>query len=157
VEEALKILSEGGEKYKEEYLNVEAADRVLQRFGMPSYMPRSVLCLFLCLIHSSQFDFSSFGWFFSLGIPTYRYGHEPSNRFATFHAKYFSNAIREDILLGICTGGIIFTRGGPGTRQEIFQAACHNHYTIDHFVRPMVIFLILFHSLKKRSIIFEKI
>jgi hypothetical protein len=77
----------------------------------------------------------------SLGIPTYRYGHEPSNRFATFHAKYFSNALREDILLGICTGGIIFTRGGPGTRQEIFQAACHNHYTIDAFVRPMVLIL----------------
>jgi predicted Rossmann-fold nucleotide-binding protein len=113
VEEALRILVQGREQYKEEYLNVEAADRVIKRFGMPSYMP-------------------------SLGIPTYRYGHEPSNRFATFHAKYFSNAIREDILLGICTGGIIFTRGGPGTRQEIFQAACHNHYTADDLVRPMV-------------------
>lgn len=75
---------------------------------------------------------------YSLGIPTFRYGHEPSNRFATWHAKFFSNAIREDFLLGICTGGIIFTRGGPGTRQEIFQAACHNHYTSEDFIRPMV-------------------
>jgi hypothetical protein len=56
VEEALKILSEGGEKYKEEYLNVEAADRVLQRFGMPSYMPRCVLRFFVfCSLFSIRF------------------------------------------------------------------------------------------------------
>ena len=44
----------------------------------------------------------------SLAIPTWFYGHEPSNLFASSIAKYFSNSIREDILLAICLYGIIF-------------------------------------------------
>jgi len=40
VEEALQILREGNDKYPIEYMNVEAAERVLKRFGMPTYMPR---------------------------------------------------------------------------------------------------------------------
>ena len=34
-----------------------------------------------------------------LGIPTWHYGHEPTNVFATAIAKYFRNALREAILL----------------------------------------------------------
>ncbi len=35
----------------------------------------------------------------SLAIPTWFYGHEPSNLFASHIAKYFSNSLREDNLL----------------------------------------------------------
>ena len=41
----------------------------------------------------------------SLGVPTWFYGHEPPNPFATEVAKYFKNAIREDVLLHVCTAG----------------------------------------------------
>lgn len=64
----------------------------------------------------------------SLGVPTWFYGHEPSNLFASFIAKYFANSIREDGILTICHAGIIYTPGSAGTIQEIFQDACQNHY-----------------------------
>lgn len=47
----------------------------------------------------------------SLGIPTWKYGHEPSNVFATWQAKFFSNAVREDGLIQIANCGIIYTPG----------------------------------------------
>lgn len=75
-----------------------------------------------------------------MGIPTFRYGHEPSNRFATWQAKFFSNALREDEVISICTGGIIFTPGSAGTRQEIFQAACQNHYAKPGDACPMIFY-----------------
>ena len=64
----------------------------------------------------------------SLGIPTWFYGHEPSNLFSTHIAKYFANSIREDGILSICYAGIIYAPGSAGTIQEIFQDACQNHY-----------------------------
>ncbi|MGL4832628.1 MAG: LOG family protein [Propionibacteriaceae bacterium] len=67
----------------------------------------------------------------SLGIPTWFYGHEPPNIFATHIAKYFSNAIREDTLLARCRGGIIFLPGAAGTVQELFQATTANYYAAD--------------------------
>jgi len=98
-----------------EYLNPQPAINIIERFGLPErHIP-------------------------SLGIPTFHYGHEPSNRFAGLHAKFFQNSIREDGLLQICEGGIIYVRGGAGTRQEIFQAACHNTYpSKPSATRPMV-------------------
>ncbi|MGH3362896.1 MAG: LOG family protein, partial [Nocardioides sp.] len=54
----------------------------------------------------------------SLGIPTWHYGHEPSNPFATAIAKYFRNATREAILLEVCDAGIVFLPGAGGTVQE---------------------------------------
>lgn len=74
----------------------------------------------------------------SLGIPTYLYGHEPSAPFATHIAKYFENSIREDILLTVAYGGIIYTPGSAGTMQEIFQDAVQNHYESFGFASPMV-------------------
>ena len=74
----------------------------------------------------------------SLGVPTWFYGHEPSNLFASHHAKYFANSIREDGLLKICHGGIIYAPGKAGTIQEIFQDACQNHYTTCQYVSAMV-------------------
>lgn len=75
----------------------------------------------------------------SLGIPTWFYGHEPPNYFATHIAKYFANAVREAILLELCTGGIVFLPGAAGTVQEIFQDACENYYGAREKVTPMVL------------------
>ena len=66
--------------------------------------------------------------FISLGVPTWLYGHEPATPFATHIAKFFDNSIREDTLLNITRGGLIYTPGSAGTVQEIFQAAVPNHY-----------------------------
>ena len=41
----------------------------------------------------------------SLGVPTWFYGHEPPNPFASHIAKYFSNATREDGLLARSNAG----------------------------------------------------
>jgi predicted Rossmann-fold nucleotide-binding protein len=75
----------------------------------------------------------------SLGIPTWFYGHEPPNYFATHIAKYFANAVREAILLEVCNGGIVFLPGAAGTVQEIFQDACENYYGVPETMTPMVL------------------
>ena len=75
----------------------------------------------------------------SLGVPTWFYGHEPPNFFATHIAKYFANAIREAILLELCNGGIVFLPGSGGTVQEIFQDACENYYGTPETITPMVL------------------
>ncbi|MBO9520212.1 MAG: LOG family protein [Nocardioidaceae bacterium] len=75
----------------------------------------------------------------SLGIPTWFYGHEPPNAFASVIAKYFSNALREDVLIRTCRGGLVFLPGAAGTVQEIFQAACENYYAQPAQVVPMVL------------------
>ncbi|GAA1390628.1 hypothetical protein [Luteococcus peritonei] len=76
----------------------------------------------------------------SVGIPTWFYGHEPPNAFATHVAKYFSNAIREDTLLQRCKGGIVYLSGAAGTVQEIFQAATANYYAAEGApTTPMVL------------------
>lgn len=74
----------------------------------------------------------------SLAIPTWFYGHEPSNLFASHIAKYFSNSIREDTLLAICIHGILFAPGSAGTTQEIFMDAAQNHYTTFDYISPMI-------------------
>lgn len=74
----------------------------------------------------------------SLAIPTWFYGHEPSNLFASHIAKYFSNSIREDTLLAIALYGIVFSPGSAGTTQEIFQDATQNHYGTFDYLSPMV-------------------
>ncbi len=76
----------------------------------------------------------------SLGIPTWLYGHEPSTPFATHIAKFFENSIREDSILTLAYGGIIYTPGSAGTMQEIFQDAVQNHYLSFGFSSPMVFF-----------------
>jgi predicted Rossmann-fold nucleotide-binding protein len=75
----------------------------------------------------------------SFGIPTWHYGHEPPNAFATDIAKYFKNAIREDILLHLATAGVVFLPGAAGTVQEVFQDACENYYADASSVAPMVL------------------
>ncbi len=74
----------------------------------------------------------------SLAIPTFLYGHEPPNVFATSVAKYFANSVREEGLVTIATRGIVFAPGSAGTIQEIFQDAAQNHYgTVDGEASPM--------------------
>ena len=74
----------------------------------------------------------------SLGIPTWLYGHEPATPFASHIAKYFENAIREDSILTIAKGGIIYSPGSAGTMQEIFQDAVQNHYLSFGYASPMI-------------------
>lgn len=74
----------------------------------------------------------------NLAIPTWFYGHEPTSVFATHIAKYFSNSIREDILLAISIYGVVFAPGSAGTTQEIFQEAAQNHYGSFGQCSPMV-------------------
>lgn len=78
------------------------------------------------------------GKYVSLGIPTWLYGHEPSTPFATHIAKFFENSIREDSILTLAYGGIIYTPGSAGTLQEIFQDAVQNHYLSFGFSSPMI-------------------
>ncbi|MCW2775248.1 MAG: hypothetical protein JWN91_3574 [Nocardioides sp.] len=75
----------------------------------------------------------------TLGIPTWHYGHEPPNVFATAIAKYFRNSTREATLLQVCDAGIVFLPGFGGTVQEIFQDACENFYADESSVAPMVL------------------
>ena len=76
----------------------------------------------------------------TIGIPTWFYGHEPPNVFATHIAKYFSNALREDVLLTRCRGGIVVLPGAAGTVQEIFQTTTGAYYATDPAqVTPLVL------------------
>ena len=62
----------------------------------------------------------------SLAVPTWFYGHEPTNQFATSVAKYFANSIREDGLLAVATPrrgvragfGRNYAGGVPGRHAE---------------------------------------
>lgn len=74
----------------------------------------------------------------SLAIPTWFYGHEPTAPFATHIAKYFDNSVREDGIVTIAKGGIIYTPGSAGTMQEIFQDAVQNHYESVGYASPMI-------------------
>lgn len=75
----------------------------------------------------------------TLGIPTWFYGHEPPNAFATHNAKYCSNALREDALLRACKGGLVYRPGAAGTVQELFQAVTGNYYAADPWsITPLV-------------------
>ena len=76
----------------------------------------------------------------SLGIPTWLYGHEPATPFATHIAKFFDNSIREDTILTVAYGGIIYTAGSAGTVQEIFQDATQNHYKSLGYSSPMIFY-----------------
>jgi hypothetical protein len=73
----------------------------------------------------------------NLAVPTWFYGFEPVNLFASHIAKYFANSIREDGLLAICLHGIVFAPGSAGTVQEIFMDAAQNQYTTFDYRSPM--------------------
>ncbi|WBB65618.1 hypothetical protein [Micromonospora sp. WMMD812] len=95
-----------------------AALRVRERFTPPP-VPRQ---------RGADLEWARTG---GLAIPTWLYGHEPANLFAGRIAKYFSNAIREDTILRLARGGIVFAPGRAGTVQEVFQAATKTFYGTD--------------------------
>lgn len=74
----------------------------------------------------------------NLSIPTWLYGHEWTSPFSTHIAKLFENSVREDTLLTIAYGGIIYAPGRAGTIQEVFQEAVQNHYLTFGVASPMV-------------------
>ncbi len=75
----------------------------------------------------------------TVGIPTWLYGHEPSNVFSGGVAKLFSNAIREDVLLRLSVGGLVCLPGAAGTVQEIFQALTPRYYASDEPIPPLIL------------------
>jgi predicted Rossmann-fold nucleotide-binding protein len=74
----------------------------------------------------------------SLGVPTWFYGREPTNSFATHVAKYFDNSIREGGLLMLSLAGVAVAPGSAGTLQEIFMDAEQNYYATSGYHSPMV-------------------
>jgi predicted Rossmann-fold nucleotide-binding protein len=76
----------------------------------------------------------------SLAVPTWFYGHEPTNLFATHVAKYFANSIREDGLLAMAQHGVVYAPGSAGTIQEVFMDAAQNHYETFGAASPMVFY-----------------
>lgn len=114
----------------------DALDSALEALGaVPSFTPDvgawAAAAFAVIDAHSPGVD--------SLGIPTWHYGHEPPNPFATVIAKYVRNATREAILLEVCDAGIVFLPGAGGTVQEIFQDACENYYADESTLAPMVL------------------
>jgi predicted Rossmann-fold nucleotide-binding protein len=75
----------------------------------------------------------------NVAVPTWFYGWEPTNLFADKIAKYFSNSLREDGLLSLCVGGVVYTAGGMGTTQELFADAAQNRYETFGVTSPMVL------------------
>ncbi len=84
-----------------------------------------------------------------IGIPTWLYGHEPPTPFASKIAKYFANSVREEGLLALAKGGIIYTPGSAGTIQEIFQDATQNHYNSYGIISPMIFYNTEFWTIDK--------
>ncbi|MBS7374952.1 MAG: hypothetical protein KIG52_03300, partial [Muribaculaceae bacterium] len=62
----------------------------------------------------------------------------PATPFATHIAKLFQNSIREDGILTIAMGGVVYSPGSAGTVQEIFQDAVQNHYLSLNVSSPMI-------------------
>jgi predicted Rossmann-fold nucleotide-binding protein len=73
-----------------------------------------------------------------LSIPTWFYGHEPTNLFAARIGKLFSNSVREELILRLSRGGIVFAPGLAGSVQEVFQAATMTFYGTDGGSGPFV-------------------
>lgn len=74
----------------------------------------------------------------SLSVPTWVHGHEPPNPFPGKIAKFFSAAIRQEVLIEVTKGGIIYSPGSAGTLREIFQTVEQNHYNLYDNVYPMI-------------------
>jgi predicted Rossmann-fold nucleotide-binding protein len=77
----------------------------------------------------------------NLGIPTWLYGNEPPNLFSTVIGKYFFNSVREDGLVSVASGGLVFGAGNAGTVQEVFQDAVLNYYRKNNVKATPMVFL----------------
>lgn len=101
----------------------------LQQYDMPDFWKRALDVTALYPVGNE-----------SLAIPTWFYGYEGANAFATRIAKYFSNALREEKLCETGINGAIFFPGGPGTAQEIFIVAAKNGYGSYNWYSPMLFY-----------------
>jgi predicted Rossmann-fold nucleotide-binding protein len=77
----------------------------------------------------------------SVAIPSWAFGHELSQPFATRYAAFFLDSLRETALVHESRAGIVYARGSGGTVREIFEDAEENYYaaTPDD-VTPMIFF-----------------
>jgi hypothetical protein len=77
----------------------------------------------------------------SLAIPSWSFGHELSQPFATRYAAFFLDSLRETALVHESRAGIVYARGTGGTVREIFEDAEENFYaeTPDELT-PMIFF-----------------
>ena len=76
----------------------------------------------------------------SLSIPTWFYGHEPTNVFATEIAKYFSMHCARTRCSITAEAESVYLPGQAGTVQEIFQAVTENFYAADaSLVVPLIL------------------
>lgn len=91
------------------------------------------------VVSRGRTDAESDGPLRSLGIPTWHYGHEPPNAFGDLIAKFFSNALREDLLLHHSSSGLVVLPGAAGTVQEVFQMATRLYYEVDGQLPPIVL------------------
>lgn len=106
---------------------------------MPSYSPDITAWATTALTARERYTDVT-GLAQSVAVPTWFYGHEPPNVFCGVSAKFFSNALREDILLARCTAGVVVLPGAAGTVQEIFQAVTRMYYAPqDAPVAPLVL------------------
>jgi predicted Rossmann-fold nucleotide-binding protein len=137
IDEAIELLSaapkfDGGKREgTAEYLAsigeyVAIAHEVAQRFGAD---PEPAV--------RDRFGYESNRPNRSIAVPTWFYGHEPTNQFSNHIAKYFANSIREDGLLGISDAGVVFAPGSAGTLQEVFMDLAQNHYATFKERSPM--------------------
>jgi predicted Rossmann-fold nucleotide-binding protein len=119
--------------------DLEALDRALALLEVaPTYQDKLWLTTAFKVIREFPFIPYEKGQGESIGIPTWMYGHEPATPFASKIAKYFANSVREEGLLAIARGGVIYAPGSAGTIQEVFQDACQNHYKSYDFASPMI-------------------
>jgi predicted Rossmann-fold nucleotide-binding protein len=124
------------------YLSAEpeaALDQALETLAAAPMFSRKDLALAASYVRAAQTVLERHPkGFENLAIPTWFYGREPTNLFATQIAKYFSNSLREEGLLAIGSYGVIFAPGSAATRQEIFLNAAQNHYGELGWCSPMV-------------------
>jgi predicted Rossmann-fold nucleotide-binding protein len=119
-------------------LEPDAVDELVDRLAtVPAFEPDPDAFIRVALEVETELVDES-GLADNLSVPTWFYGHEPSNPFPSHIAKYFSNSEREDGLLAIALSGIVFLPGGPGTIQEVFQDAAQNAYRTFGHPAPMV-------------------
>jgi hypothetical protein len=76
-----------------------------------------------------------------VAIPTWSFGHELTQPFATRYAAFFLDSLRETALIHESRAGIVYARGSGGTVREIFEDAEENFYaeTPDELT-PMIFF-----------------
>src|SRR5690625_6267727 len=79
-------------------------------------------------------------FFFSSRRRHTRWPRDWSSDVCSSDLKYFTNSIREEGLLALAKGGVIFTPGSAGTSQEVFQEVTQNHYLTLGIASPMIFF-----------------